>query len=525
MPVNTPSSEYETAKRKWERCRDAYDGGDAIKKKGELYLPPLGSHAPNGTFTTEGQYRYLAYKDRALWYNATGRTVDGLAGGIFQKSPKIVAPNVVTKALADVTLTNQPVELFALQQAKEVLTVGRAGILVDMSDRPGMARPYWAAYRAEDIISYRAISIDGDEVLTRVVLCETVSVDDPKDPFVQKESQQYRVLELSEAGVYSQTEWTAKAPGSNEWVASAPKIAERRGSPLNFIPFVFLGPTSISPAIPKPPLDDLVLVNISHYRNMADLEHGRHFVALPTPWISGASKPEGPVTIGSESAWFLGADGSAGMLEFTGQGLGALENADQQKRHMMAVLGARLLEEQGTKSNVNETAAAVGMRHAGEQATLKTLAQSLETGFTLALQWHSWWVGTEDAPADTGAVFELNKEFSTLRMAPEQLRALVEALQANAISDETFYHNLEDGGLARPGVPFDEEQKDIEAKAGAGGLPDEPLVVGNPYMILKRKGKYVVVNSDTGKPVPGGVHPTLMRAKKHHAALEANVKE
>jgi hypothetical protein len=288
-----------------------------------------------------------------------------------------------------------------------------------------------------------------------------VSQDEIADPFIQKEAKQYRVLELVADGArvfYQQTVWTQSGA---EMAPTTSLIPLRRGAPLSFIPFVFLAPTSVSPRIAKPPLLDLVDVNISHYRTMADLEHGRHFVALPTPYVVGASDQTGPLSIGSGAAWLLPQGASAGMLEFTGQGLGALERADQQKRHMMAVLGARLLEEQGTKSNVSETAAAVGMRHAGEQATLKTLAQALETGLTLALQWHTWWLGTEATPEETGALFELNKDFSVLRMPAEELRALVEALQAKAISPETFYYNLEQGGLTRPGVTVEEEVEDI----------------------------------------------------------------
>lgn len=529
MPVNTPSKEYQAASLKWERCRDAYEGGDAIKAKSTRYLPPLDSHARNGTFIDGGLAKYAAYKERALWYNATARTVDGLAGGIFQKAPKITAPDLVKQQLADVTLTSQSAELFALQAAKDDLTVGRSGILVDWSTMPSEPRPYWASYCAEDIPSFRAVTVDGDEILTRVVLCEMASEDDPKDPFVQTQTKQYRVLELTvplDTGLtaYSQTVWRKGAQDKDEWIAAPTVFPMRRGEFLSFIPFVFLAPTSITPWIAKPPLLDLVDVNISHYRTMADLEHGRHRVAVPTPWVSGFDAKSGPLLLGE--ALLLEKDGNAGMLEFTGQGLGALERADQQKRHMMAVLGARLLEEQGTKSNVSETAAAVGMRHAGEQATLKTMAQALETGLTLALQWHTWWVGTEETPADTGALFELNKDFSTLRMPPEELRALVEALQARAISPETFLHNLEEGGLMRPGVTVDEELKDIEAADGADPTAtDEAVLVGNPYTILKRKGKYVVVKAESGAMVPGGEHPSLRRAKKHHAALEANVKE
>lgn len=521
MPVNTPSKEYQAMALKWERCRDAYEGGDAIKAKNTKYLPPLDSHARAGVWNAGGEQRYSNYRERALWYNATARTVDGLAGGIFQKSPKISAPDEVKAQLSDVTQTSESAELFALGRAKEVLTVGRDAILVDMPAAKG-ARPYWASYKAEDIISFRAVTVNGDEVLTRVVLREMVALEDPNDPFVETHEEIYRVLELT--GEYRQTVF--RKAGS-EWTSGDPAVPLRRGQPLPFIPFTFLSPVSVSPWLCKPPLLDLVDVNISHYRTMADLEHGRHFVALPTPWVRGMAQDGEPLFIGSGAAWKLSENGAAGMLEFTGQGLGALEKADEQKRHMMAVLGARMLEEQGTKSNVSETAAAVGMRHSGEQASLKTLAQALETGLTLALQWHTWWIGTEEIPAQTGARFELNKDFSTLRMSAQDLSALVGALQGGAISAETFYHNLEEGGLARPGVSFEEEKADIESAEPDESATDqdEVVLVDNPYTVLKRNGKYVVVKSDSGKPVPGGEHPTKRRAKKHHAALEAATKD
>lgn len=532
MPVDTVSKEYAAMAPKWERCRDAYEGGDAIKAKGARYLPPLDSHVRNGSFVPEGARKYAAYLERALWYNATARTVDGLAGGIFQKAPKITAPEPTKSHLSDVTLTNLSAEMFAHEAAREVLKLGRAGILVDMADIEPATRPYWSSYCAEDIFSYRAITIDGDEILTRVVLREVVQSEDPKDPFVIEDHEIYRVLELVgfETGnpEYQQTKWVKDQKG--DWIAGKTKKPMRRGKPLPLIPFVFLGPDSISPKFAKPPLLDLVDVNISHYRTMADLEHGRHRVAVPTPWVSGFDSKSGPLLLGE--ALLLEKDGNAGMLEFTGQGLGALERADQQKRHMMAVLGARLLEEQNARSNVSETAAAVGMRHAGEQATLKTLAQALESGLTLALQWHAWWVGMEQTPAETGALFELNKDFSVLRMPPEELRAIVEAAQANRISMATLWHLLQEGGLARPGVTWEEEleaieasseqdAEDAEAEAEAEPEEEEPMLVGNPYTILRRKGKFVVVKADTGQQVPGGVHPTMRRAKKHHAALEA----
>jgi hypothetical protein len=455
---------------KWVRCRDTYAGNDAVKAKGTDYLPELDSHATD-------KEKYQSYKDRALFYNAMARTVDGMSGGIFQKAPVIRAEDAVLAHLQDVTLTDESAQLFALHAAREVLITGRRGILVDMAEQPtsASARPYWVGYRAEDAIAHRASAIDGDEILTRVVLREVLLEPDAKDEFALVEIEQYRVLELNFTDVgriYTQQRW--RKAGDNEEFAPFGDaiIPTRKAQPLNFIPFVFANPGSVSPSIVKPPLLDLVDVNLSHYRTMADLEHGRHFTALPTAWVSG-HKQEEKLQLGSSVALVMPSENAKmGMLEFTGQGLGALDHADQQKRHMMSVLGARMLEEQPQTSQT-ETAFAVNMRHAGEQATLRTLAQSLETALTLALQWHSWWIGTEATPKETGAMFELNKDFASVRMTPEELRAQVEALNTGAIPFEDFYFNYARGDLARPGVTPEQARGELQPPATDAPVNEE----------------------------------------------------
>jgi hypothetical protein len=459
MPVNTPRADYVDMLPKWQRCADCYEGGDAVKARGPKYLPLLDSHKTVPRVDTDGgDARYQEYKLRALFYNATGRTVDGLGGAIFQKTPTIKLPALVEDDAKDITLTGETAELFALKTTREVLGVGRIGILVEMASKESPEqRPYWVSYEAQDIVNWRTERIGGDQVLTRVVLREVCEESDAQDQFKINAVEQYRVLELLD-GRYTQTTWRQNE--RKEWAAAAPVVPQRRGAALNFIPFVFIGPTSVSPDIEKPPLLDLVDVNLSHYRTMADLEHGRHFCALPTPWVTGMlDNNSGDLSIGSGTAWVLGDNGSAGMLEFTGQGLGALEKADEQKRRMMATLGARLLEEQATSA---ETATAVGMRHSGEHATLRTVAQAVEQGLTMALQIHAWWMGTEVKPEDVEAGIELNKDFWSVRMTADELRGQVLALQADAISYKTFYANITRGDMSRPGVDAEEEQAEIQ---------------------------------------------------------------
>ena len=44
-----------------------------------------------------------------------------------------------------------------------------------------------------------------------------------------------------------------------------------------------------------------------------------------------------------------------------------------------------------------------------------------------------------------------------------------------------------------------------------------------PYSIRSQGNQKCVYNKNTGKTVPGGCHPTMGKAQKHLAALEANV--
>ena len=145
MPVNTIRADYGKALPVWRRCRDCYNGEDAVKEGGELYLPKLDSHAKNPN-------KYLAYLKRALFFNGTARTVDGFSGALFQKEPEVECPDEIRPHLTDITLTGSSLETFGMDTATEVLLMGRAGILVDMQPAAAPdARPYWTRFAPEDI--------------------------------------------------------------------------------------------------------------------------------------------------------------------------------------------------------------------------------------------------------------------------------------------------------------------------------------------------------------------------------------
>lgn len=460
MPVNTMSSSVQVWLSRWMRCRDFYEGSDVVKSKGSLYLPMLPSHGENSR-------KYDSYKKRALFYNAMARTVDGLAGAVFQKTPDYDVSKDLLAELSDITLTGVPLDIFSLTLCREILTVGRCGVLIDMPNAVTAnndLRPYWRVYPAESIYSCRVAWINQSFVFTRVVLSEAIEVFDPKDEFAVETRKQFRVLRLltDSHPTYTSQVYTQSPKDPSKFEAGEVTVPTRRGEPLPFIPFQILNATSLAVDIEKPPLLDLTDVLWSHYLTSADLEQGRHVTSLPQPWVSGVpktTKGEYPaLVIGSGKAWILDKEGRAGMLEYTGQGLASLEKAEESKRKLMATLGARLLESQ---PSTQETATAVSMRHAGDAASLKTIAQVLEAGITRGLRVHDWWTSTLSTPAESTAMCELNKEFFGQKMSPQELQALLAALQADEISHKTFWEALRRGDIARVGVSSEEEKAEI----------------------------------------------------------------
>jgi hypothetical protein len=469
MPVNTPHDDYARELPKWTRCRDCFEGQDAIKAKRDIYLPRLGGQAPLGQTPPQGGIVdvYDAYLQRAFYYNAVAPTVVGLTGAVFIKPLNIEnKPDILEALFADVTLNAVPLELFAREMVGQVILPGRFGVLVDMpvEGQTENPRPYWVGYRAEQIINWRTKTVAGKKILTLVVLKE-VTTAATDDPFVDELVTRYRVLLLNANNQYEVSIWV-KAPNTTpgttaEWVQSGPAITPtRRGVPLEFIPFVFVGPEGNDPSISDCPMLPLVDVNISLYMSSADKEWGEHFTALPTPVVTGYSTTE-PIHIGSTRALVLtDPQAQAFYMEFSGEGMGSLRESIKEKREMMASLGARLLEQ----PSVQETATAVRMRHAGEHASLTTIANASSDALSKCAQWSEWWLGAEK-DFDEDLKVKLNTDFLAVPMSSEDAKAMMLLWQAGGVSYDTFFFNMQRGGLIPPGRTLEEEKALREAEA------------------------------------------------------------
>lgn len=488
MPCDSRHPQYTRHLFQWKKCRDSVEGSEAIKGAGQLYLAQLDQMLES---------EYAAYKDRALFYGASDRTVKALTGAVMrrppllQNFPEVPSTRDPEKVLKDnLGSRGEPFELICKKIVEEVVTTGRLGVYVDSDPDEGAAEagadPYLCLYYAENIINWGERSIGGRKELEFVVLFENEprrEMDDNQDMFEYRQKERWRVLRMEGMGTpearfkvevwerrESESEDDGHAVEEDDDAENFELISEvyptfRGGRPIPFIPFRFINPSDNTVEIEKPPILDLVNVNLSHYKNSADYEHGLHFTALPTAWVSGFNPDSTRLRIGSSIAWVSeNVQAHAGFLEFSGHGLGAIATAMDKKERQMAVLGARLLEEQKADS---EAAAALRLRHSGEESVLQHIVKSIDEALEHVLRWVAQWVAQ---PSD-GISCKLNEEFNPLGIDPQSMIVMMNMVQSGDMSWDTLYFNLHRGNVYPDGWTAADEKDKIEA-----GRPLPPMV-------------------------------------------------
>lgn len=430
MGIDSTHPLYNETSDKWTRVRDSFLGSDAIKTKGELYLPKLGS---------QEKTEYDAYVLRAMYVNAIKNTVQGLVGAVMRVDPVIDAPERIMELAEDITGTGVSLNDFISNMLSEQLLMGRQGVLIDRTEE----RAYLSGYTTEQMTNWMEDTI---------VLKETYIHNSTSDPYEMEYLVQYRELLIDEDGKFLVRIWREK----NGWEIVEEIYPTKVGQALDEIPFIALSGNELNMNPTQPPLMSLVDTNLSMYRTSADLEHGRHFTALPTPYVTGIDA-DSELRIGSGSAWILPDSSSkAGYLEFTGQGLTALEKAVEEKRSIMAGLGASLLQTQ--KQGV-ESAESIRLRQNSEASVLVGAVLSVQEGIAKALSIMAEWEGVSGEIEVT-----LNTDFVDTKILPEELTALMGAWQSGAISHETFLHNMKKGEILPEEVTVEDEKDRIDVQ-------------------------------------------------------------
>lgn len=468
MGVAYTHSEYDEYAPLWKRCRDVVCGQDEVQKAGIRYLPKLAG---------EEDADYTARVRRSDFYNATWRTIAGLTGMAFRKPPVVDVPAAIELFLLDIDLAGCSLDTLAKKTVEEVLEVGRCGLLVDHPTLPenvtamsvkaaqerGM-RPSVKFYPAESIRNWKHRTIGNRHMLAMVVLGEVART--PKDEFEDETEEQYRVLDLDDAGHYRQRVFAVRE--GKDVLVAGPVYPLMNGARMTEIPFCMVGIDGKGDEPDEPPLIDLVDANIAHYQVNSDYRHGLHFVGLPTLFLAGVQQEPGAPKfyIGGGAAITSNDPNARGeYIEFKGQGLGAIEKALASLERRMAVLGARMIADESKQA---ETLGATQIKRQGENSILADVVIGVGNAIEWALGVMARWVG-----ANGEIKFEINREFSPVMLDAQQLTALMSAWQGGGLSEAELFDLFQRGDLIDGEKSLEEHQEEVDA---APAMP-KPLPV------------------------------------------------
>lgn len=450
---------------KWSMIEDCLEGQDAVKAKKTLYLPkPDPSNC-----TIENAQRYENYLNRAVFYNVLARTLSGMTGLVFQQDPEIDLPDdmgVIKKSAdgAGVSLNQQMRSAF-----KQVAAFGRAGLLVDYPPNPtgengevlgftrqqmidGAVQPTINLYKPWQVVNWVEEYINGQVMLKMVVIHDQVP--GYSDGFEQDFTPTWRVLSLDENGDCKQQLWVKRGDSDDleAGVAKPTYIVEKtfymrdsNGVPLKFIPFKFIGSENNNALPDQPPLYDMAVLNIAHYRNSADYEESCFVTGQPTVWAAGLTDVwvkdvlNGELRLGSYGGIPLPPNAAIGLLQ-TQPNTQPFE-AMKQKEAQMISIGARLISDSGS---VERREVEVKNEAASEASLISSVAQNIENAYQEALLWAAMFYGHAEVDIDVN----LNYNFIFSQMSYQERAELISEWSAGAITWNELRRNLKQAGIA-----------------------------------------------------------------------------
>lgn len=445
---------YEKMLDTWTMIKDCLEGAEAIKKKRTVYLPQ-----PNASDQSrENQQRYEDYLTRAMFYEATARTLGGLVGQVFAIDPVIELPPSLEPLLNDIDGEGVSMESSLEQAAAAVVAYGRGGVFVDypqtsgvvtVKDRDeGLVRPTIMFYSPFSIINWRYKKVGAVMKKSLIVLAENRLEDG--DGFEVRSVQQWRVLKLDEQNEYVVEVYRRKtkaddgSEGKIERVEGPYKPTDASGKPFNTIPFEFIGSLNNNQHPDNPPLRGIAELNIGHYRNSADYEEACFIVGQPTVWASGLDKnwikevfKDEEVHFGSRSVILLPLNAEVGLIQAQPNTLPF--EAMKLKERQMTALGAKLVE----PAQVQRTLGEARLEEATTSSILVTAVKNVQKAYTKALEYAKQFHG------ETGEVkLVISTDFAISRLDPNERVALLNEWVTGGITTKEYRSQLRKAGIA-----------------------------------------------------------------------------
>ena len=367
---------YDALQVKRTAIADLRGGTDAMRSKGETYLPK---------FPAEMDETYKVRLATATLFNIYAKTEETMSGLVFKEEPDTDGVSLGT--LTDTILDNfdnrgTPFTEFAREVFGHAFD-GAVAVLVDAPNpvenvqsledvnRLGI-RPYAVIYPQSSVTNWRyeVNPVSKSQEMTLAVLHEIAN--EPQGDFSWAMVERYRVFRKDMmTGVVSWQVWrdtgNTDAQREKEFVIESEGIYPK----LREIPIVVLGELTNAP-----PLMDLARANIKHYQKESNFDQLEWLAAVPMPWARGRKNTENAPVIAADAFLDLSDNGECGWMQIDSEGFASLRDSLKMLTDQMAMMGLSLLADKTAQVDVTATEALLD--NIGDTAELRVMAQDLK---------------------------------------------------------------------------------------------------------------------------------------------------
>lgn len=452
------------------RMRISVEGEDAIKEKGETYLPHPCTD-PKKKLETGEQNRYVRFKGSAEYDDVPSNTLETLVGATQRIPPVIVLPNKIKYLETDADGNGNGLAQSLELTVSECLQMRYHCALVEFSSLAGLditaseitneqaaelgLKATIKHYNRESLINWSFAVVNGVKQLNMVLLYQAekqvLSPDKITNQGILNEpSASLLMLALDGDGNYYQRKIVLSGSDEDaEW--SEPFYPKANAELLKSIPFEIIYSTERNLGnVPRQLgyLDPISLKCIHRYQVSALLKESLRITAQPTSFTTGWTQQgfklykdmtgEDRINLGSDNHMSLPAGMEAGYITWDADNNALFKYMETNQSEIVALGGN--FEETGENA---ETATAAAINSAEKKAVLSTLAKNIEGSYRRLVDW----VGLFMAVDTSDVVIKMSREFVSIKLTPLERGAIQSELEGGMISREEAMRQLKRGGV------------------------------------------------------------------------------
>lgn len=466
LDPSTTSSEYNAMAPKWAKIRTLLAGTEALRACRHTYLPQ---------FPREFDEHYNHRLENTTLLNMSDITLASWVGRPFS-DPVCVGedvPQQIMDMVKNVDSRGNGLSVFLRDWFREGLAFAHAHVLIDspITDPKGRTRaddlrdgvrPFWSFLKPEAVIFMAATHVGSQEILTHVRISETEKI---RDGFAEDSVHRIRIFDRvlqgskEDVGVYVSV-WEKRRTKSQQidWV----EVEAPRKIGIDEIPLVTFYADRDGIQAGKPPLEDLVDLNLAHWRSTSDHNNILTVTRFPMIAASGVTNeemenivlaPRKVIASRKETSKFYYLEHSGAAVKVGAEDLAALEEK-------MAYYGADFLR----KRPGNMTATARALDSAEATSPLQDAVNRFNEAIDAALRITGKWMGIEE-PGN----IEVTTDFGPEEVEGDDMTTLREARKLRDLSRKAFLEELRRRGVLTDEFDIEADLQELEAEESMVG--------------------------------------------------------